>query len=282
MRMAEQSRADFVALGDTEGYLRSISNLGILWNRRGDLIGARRLQEEVLILAESLQIPKERCRARINLGHTCQLIGDFARSRQLLTEAQTMAGDGGAPMHAFALLNMSRLDIAENNPEQAAETLQRAQPFIDTGNHFGQIETWLLRGQIATLQGRFADAVGCLSEGLKLAESESSGAPREQVELWQAMSATQAAAGDYQAALKAMHNANEINASLRREGAVLQAATAVQRNAEEQAHLEAQRASASASTGRDTLRELQELRLQLERANEEKDRLTQELARMTR
>lgn len=281
MRMAEQSCADFAAMGDTEGYLRSTGNLGALWNRRGDLVEAKRLQEEVLLLAESVQIPMERSRARINLGYTCQLVGDFARSRQLLTEAQSIMGAGSPPVHAAALLNVTRVDIAENKPEQAAKTLQRAQPFIDAGNHFGQIETWLLRGHIATLQARYADAVGCLSEGLKMAQSESTGAPREQVELWQAMSAAQAAAGDYKAALEAMHKANDINASLRRESAVLQAATAAERRAAEHAHREAERARGNAWIGRETLRELEAVQRELSLANAEKERLTAKLARLS-
>jgi hypothetical protein len=51
---------------------------------------ANRWEEEVLILVESLEIPMERSRAGISHVYTCQLAGGFARSRPLLTEAQSI------------------------------------------------------------------------------------------------------------------------------------------------------------------------------------------------
>ena len=227
--MAEHARAEYEALRDHEGMLRSLNNLGVLWTRRGDLDEARRIFSEAAILVDQLKIPFEQARLRINLGYVCLLSGEPAIGRRWLEEALALAAAMKHPAQGSAWLNMARIDLAEGKSNDAAAAVQRAQPFIEAGNHYGEIEIWLLRGQIASQQLRHADAFGCFATGIRMAEAVN--AAREQHELWEAMSAAQAINGDYKAALDSLKRANAIAASLRRERAVLQAATAAARRA---------------------------------------------------
>ena len=134
--------------------------------------------------ADRMQMLTERARVRVNLGHVCDLLGDYTRGRELLEEAFALSmllSNYAAQMGS--LFDLTRIDLSEHKPEQAAATLLRVQPLVDeTGNHFGQIEAWLIRGLIATQQSRLEDAIGCFSSGIKMAQE--TGALREEKELW--------------------------------------------------------------------------------------------------
>ena len=227
--MAEHARAKYEALHDHEGMLRSLNNLGVLWTRRGDLDEAKRIFSEAATLVDQLEIPFEQVRLRINLGYVCLLSGEPVIGRKWLEEAIALAAAMKSPAQGSAWLNVARIDLAEGKSNDAAAAVQRTQPFIEAGNHYGEIEIWLLRGQMASQRLRHADALGCIATGIKLAEAVN--AAREQHELWEAMSAAQAANRDYKAALESLKRANAIEVSLRRERAVLQAATAAARRA---------------------------------------------------
>ena len=228
--MAEYARAEYEALADLEGMLRSLNNLGVLWTRRGDLEEAKRIFSEAAKLVDQLKIPFEQVRLKINMGYVYLLGGEPAAARKCLEQSLETATAMKHPAQGGAWLNIARIDLAEGNSSDAAAALQRAQPFIQTGNHYGEIETWLLRGQIASQQSRHADAIGCIATGIKMAEAVN--AAREQHELWEAMSAAQANSGDFKAALDSLKRANAVDASLRRERAVIQAATLAERRSE--------------------------------------------------
>ncbi len=279
LEMIDRARVNFAELDDNEGLTRSLNNLGVLWTRRRDLTEAERVLTEALASADAIGIPLEQARVRVNFGHTCELLGQYERGRRLLEEGHALAASIRHPAQAVALLNLTRIDLAERKPEQAAQTLRRAQLHIDAGNQFAMIEVWLLRGQIAAGEARFIDATDCLATGLKMAEAI--GALREQKELWDAVSATHAAAENYKAALDATQRARAIEDSLRRERAVLHAATAVERRAAERAQRDAEQARASEATMRETISQLLEAQRAVERATAEKDRLLVELARQS-
>jgi diguanylate cyclase (GGDEF)-like protein len=280
LEMIERAKHSFAMLGDHAGFARCLNNLGVIWTRRRDLVGATNVLTEALALVDTQRNPLEQARVRVNFGHVCQLAGDLKRGRQLLEEAITLAHSVRHRAAGAALLNLARIDLAEANARQATDTLARAQPIIDAGDHFGQIEVWLLRGQIATLEGRYSDAYGCYSEAFRMAEA--AGALREQKELLSAMSDTHAAAGDFRSALEALVRANALDEELRREQAVLQATTAAARLAAERARREAALATSAAATLRDTAARLRESRRELRDATIENERLATELERVER
>ena len=162
----------------------------------------------------------------------------------------------------------------------ATRTLDRAHELIGSGNHLGRIEGCLVRGQIAAHEGRYADAFRFFDGGIEMAAA--SGALREEKELWEAMSAAQAAASDFQKAYEATRRGLALDDRLRRERALLQAATTVERRAAEQAQREAEIARANELALRETLTRLERTQLDLERAHTEKDTLLAELHRQTR
>ena len=282
LEMSERARMNFETLGDDEGVVRSLSNLGVLWTRRGDLPEAARVLGVAMERADRMQMLTERARVRVNLGHVCNLLGQHSRGRELLEEAFALSmllTNYAAQMGS--LFNLARVDLSERKPEQAAATLLRVQPLIDeTENHFGQIEIWLIRGLIATQQSRFDDAQGCFASGISMAQE--TGALREEKELWQATSDSHVASGDYKAAFEAAQRVAAMDEQLRRERAVLQTATAVERRAAEDAQREAAQARARELALRETLDELQRTQAELQRANERKDQLVAELHRQSR
>ena len=95
------------------------------------------------------------------------------------------------------------------------------------------------------------------------------------------MSDSHVASGDCKAALVAVQRVSALGEQLRRECAVLQAATAVERRATEQAQREAKQARARELALRETLDELQRTQTALQRANEKKDQLVAELHRQS-
>ncbi len=282
LEMSERARISFEALGDDEGVIRALSNLGVLWTRRGDLPEAARMLGIALERADRLQMLTERARVRVNLGHVCDLLGDYARGRQLLQESYALS----MSMTHYAaqmgsLFNLARIDLSEHKPEEAAATLLRVQPLIDeTGNHFGLIEACLIRGRIATQQSRFDNAMSCFASGIKMAQE--AGALREERELWRALSDNHVASGDYKAAFEVGQRVSTMDEQLRRERAVLQAATAVERRAAERAQREAEQARTRELALRETLDELQRTQAALQGANEKKDQLVAELHRQSR
>lgn len=280
LEMSERARVNFEALGDDEGLVRTLSNLGVLWTRRGDLHEAARVLGVAMAHADRMQLRTESARVRVNLGHVCDLHGEYVRGRQLLKEALAISPTNDAAQMG-TLFNLARIDLSERKPEQAAATLRRVEPLISkTGNHFGQIEAWLIRGKIALQQSRFEDAIGCFSSGLKMAQE--TGALREEKELWQALSDGHVGSGNYKAAFEAVQRVASMDEQLRRERAVLQAATAVERRAAEQAEREAEQARLRELTLRETLDELQRTQAALQGANEKKDQLVAELHRQSR
>ncbi len=275
LQMIERARDSFALLDDRPGLARCLNNLGVIWTRRRDLVGATTVLTEALALVDEQKNPIEQARVRVNFGHVCELAGNLKRGRELLEEAIKLAHARHHRAAGAALLNLVRIDLAEKNARQAAETLARAQPIIDAGDHFGQIEVWLLRGQIATLETRYADANGCYAEALRMAVA--AGARREQKELLIAMSDMHAAAGDFRRAFEELTRANVLEEQLRREQAMLQASTAAARLAAERARREAVQATCEAETLREVAVRLSKTQRELHDVTIEKEKLAAEL-----
>lgn len=280
IEMIDEARTAFTALGDEEGLARTLSNMGVIWTRRRELVGAERALSDALVLADRSGVLIERARVRINLGHLCELLGEYDRGRRLLEEGYELAMSMNHPAKTVALVNLARLQLAQGLTDESTQTLDRAHDLISASNHLGRIEGCLVRGQIASREGRNDDAVRFLDEGIAMAAT--SGALREEKELWEALSAAQAAAARYQAAFEAMRRALALDDRLRRERAVLQAATTVERRAAERAQREAEIARANELALRETLTRLEATQRELERANNDKDTLLAELHRQTR
>lgn len=280
IEMIEEARAGFAALGDDEGLTRTLNNIGVIWIRRGDLTGAERVLSEALQLADHIGVAMERARVRINYGHLCSLLGDYPRGRQMLQSAFEITVAIGHPAQTVALLNLSRLALAQGNTDEATRTLDRAHELIGSGNHLGRIEGCLVRGQIAAHEEKYTDAFRFFDNGIEMAAAN--GALREEKELWEAMSAAQASATDFQKAYEATRRGLALDDRLRRERALLQAATTIERRAAERAQREAEIALANELALRETLTRLEHTRRDLERAHIEKDTLLAELHRQTR
>ena len=282
LEMSQRARENFEALGDDEGLVRSLSNLGVLWTRRGDLQEAARVLDIAMAHADSKQMQTERTRVRVNFGHVCNLLGEHDRGRRLLEEGLALSASlSNYAAQMGTLFNLARIDLSEHKPDQAAATLLRVESLIAASDsHFGQIEAWLIRGRIALQQGRFDDAIACFSSGIAMAQE--TGALREEKELWQAVSESHVASGNYKAAFEASQRVAAMDDQLRRERAVLQAATAVERRAAEQAQREAEQARARELALRETLDELQRTQNALQLANEKQDQLVAELHRQSR
>ena len=133
----------------------------------------------------------ERARVRINLGHLCELLGEYDRGRRLLEEGYELAVSVNHPAQTVALVNLARLQLAQGRTDESTQTLDRAHELITASNRLGRIEGCLVRGQIASRENRHDDAVRFLEEGIAMAAT--SGALREEKELWEALSAAQAA-----------------------------------------------------------------------------------------
>lgn len=280
IEMIDEARTAFAALGDNEGLARTLSNMGVIWMRRRELVGAGRALDEALALADCTGVPMERARVRMNLGHLCELLGNYERGQQLLEEGYELAVSVGHPAQTVALLNLARLQLAQGFTDESTRTLDRAHDLITASNHLGRIEGLLVRGQIASRERRHTDAVRFLEEGIETAAS--TGALREEKELWEAMCAARAAAHDFQRAYEATQRVSALDDRLRRERAMLQAVTTVERRAAERAQREAEIARANELALRETLTRLEHTQRELERANNDKDTLLAELHRQTR
>lgn len=280
IEMIDEARTAFSALGDEEGLARTLSNMGVIWTRRRELVGAERALSDALVLADRSGVLIERARVRINLGHLCELLGQYERGGRLLEEGYELALSANHPAKTVALVNLARLQLAQGRTDESTRTLDRAHELIAASNHLGRIEGCLVRGQIASREDRHDDAVRFLEEGIAMAAT--SGAMREEKELWEALSTAQASAERYQAAFEAMRKALALDDRLRRERAVLQAATTVERRAAERAQREAEIARANELALRETLTRLEATQRELERANNDKDTLLAELHRQTR
>lgn len=280
LEACEEARQEFAALGDREGLARCLNNQSVVWIRRGDPDEALRSLHEAQALVDELGIAIERARVRINLGYAYQLLGQFKAGRRYLEEAYAIA----APLHgtyrAAALLNLTRLEMAEGNAEQASVTLLQADAVIKEGNQFGYIESLLLRGMIASSRGQYQAAIAHLCKGIELAEPAH--ALLEQKELWEALSQAHAGAGDYQAAFEALSIVSRLDARLRRERAMLQAATLAERRVAQKALSDAEKALASEQALRETLARLEVAKRDLERAAIENSALLAELDRQSR
>lgn len=275
LEMIERARANFAALGDRSGLARSLSNLGVLWTRRGDPAAASEFLDQSMRLADDLGVAMDRARARSNYGYACLLLGEFSKGRQLLEEAISIGASCGHLVRTASLLNLTRLELAETNLNAATTTLDRAVASVDAGNHFGRIESTLLRGQIAAGQERFADAVGCFQTALRMAEDV--GALREQAELWQALSAAYESLHDHPSALHALKTAYAMETSLRRERDLLRTAIAAERVAAEQVLHATEQARRHASESEQVAAVLRASRESLRRAEGERDALREQL-----
>jgi len=280
IEMIDEARTAFAAIGDDEALARTLSNMGVIWMRRGDLVGAERALGEALALADRTGATMERARVRMNFGHLNGLIGEYERGRQMLEEGYELAVSVGHPAQTVALINLARLQLAQGDTGASTQTLNRAHDLISASNHLGRIEGCLVRGQIASHEKRHADAVDFLQQGIAMAAA--TGALREEKELWEAMSAAQAAAQDYERAYEATRRSLALDDRLRRERAMLQAATTVERRAAERAQQEAEISRANELALRETLARLEHAQRELERANNDKDTLLAELHRQTR
>lgn len=280
LEACEEARHEFAALGDREGLARCLNNQSVVWIRRGDPDESLRNLHEAQALVDELGIPMERARVRINLGYAYQLLGKLKDGRKYLEEAYAIAGSLHGSYRAAALLNLTRLELAEGNPDQASVTLQQADSVIKEGNQIGYIEALLLHGMIASGRGQYQEAIAHLNKGIEHAES--SHALLEQKELWEALSQAHAGAGDYKAAFEALSAVSRLDASLRRERAMLQAATLSERRAAQKALSEAEKALASEQALRETLTRLEMAKRDLERAAIENSALMAELDRQSR
>ena len=90
-----------------------------------------------------------------------------------------------------------------------------------------------------------SEKVGAIWLVYDKASSSSTGALREEKELWEAMCAARAAANDFQRAYEATQRVSALDDRLRRERAMLQAVTTVERRAAERAQREAEIARAT-------------------------------------
>lgn len=280
IEMIEDARSGFQTLGDFEALSRSLNNLGVIWIRRNDLVGAERVLNEALLLADRINVPVERARVRINYGHLCGMLGEYERGKQMLTTAFELLVVLGHPAQTAALLNLARLALAQGRTDEATTTLDRAHKLIGAGNRLGRIEGCLVRGQIASREARHDVAMHFFNEGIAMAAE--TGALREEKELWEALSNARAAASDFQQAYEATQRGLALDDRLRRERALLQAATTVERRAAERAQHEADIARANEVALRETLSRLERTQSDLERANSDKDTLLAELHRQTR
>ena len=236
--------------------------------------------DEALALVDRLNIPMERARVRVNYGHLCGTMGHYERGQQMLETALEITVAIRHSTQTVVLLNLSRLALAQGNMADATRTLDRAHELIGAGNRLGRIEGCLVRGQIASREGRHADAVRFFDEGIEMAAE--TGALREEKELWEALSAAQASVSDFQKAFEATRRGLALDDRLRRERALLQAATTVERRTAGRAQHEAEIARANEMALRETLTRLERTQSDLERANADKDTLLAELHRQTR
>ena len=264
LEACEEARQAFTALGDREGVARCLNNQGVVWIRRGDLEEGLRNLREARAIVDELGIPVERARVRVNLGYVYQLLSRFDAGRQELDEACAIAAIQYSAYRTAALLNLTRLELAQGHIEQASATLQRVNAELVTGNQFGEIEALLLHGLIASGRGEYAAAIGYFGQGI--AKAQVAHALREQKELVEALSQAHASAGEYRAAFDAVGAAARLEVTLRRERAMLQVATLNERRAAQKALREAEQALAAEHALRETLADLEHVKQDLERA----------------
>ena len=276
----ERSREHFAEANDREGLARVTSSLGVLWARRGNLVEARSLLEDALRVTDSLAAPLEGARVRANLGYVYLLQQEYPRARQVLEESLAVTEPLKHSLQIIALLNLTRIDLAEGCTAATRRRLDHLEPLLGDGSSFARMEHELLRGLLALQEGRADEAVRILRGGIVMDERHD--ARREQYELWEALAEALEAAGDPAQALTALRRAHDIDVSLRREQAVVQAATARERRAAQRAREQADAARASESVLRETLARLERAQEDLHRVNDEKDALLAELRRQTR
>lgn len=233
-----------------------------------------------MTLADRINSPLERACVRVNYGDLRGTEGNYERSQQMLEMALEITVAIGHPTQTVVLLNLSRLALARGNMDEPTKTLDRAHKLIGASNRLGRIEGCLVRGPIASREGRQADAVSVFDEGIKMAEE--TGALREEKELWETLSAAQASEPDFQKACEATRWSWVLDDRLRRERALLQSATTVERRAAEPAQHEAEIACVNEVALRETLTRLERTQSDPERANADDDTLLAELHRQTR
>jgi DNA-binding SARP family transcriptional activator/plasmid stabilization system protein ParE len=134
--------------GDARALAQAHNLLGLIANRKGDLIEARRHLEESLRLAEALNDPDARAAALNNLAAACREAGDLPRARQLTETALALCASIG-DRHREAALHNNLADLYHALGDSAAAMTHLKQAvalFAEVGGEgaMAQPEIWKL------------------------------------------------------------------------------------------------------------------------------------------
>jgi eukaryotic-like serine/threonine-protein kinase len=159
------------ALGNQQGYVRTLINFGALSLRRGELEKARGYLQEGLQLARPANDQRNMCIALNNLGLIATQQGDFKTAVPLLTEALQLAKV--VPHEITVCASLSNLGIVawgERDYDSALEYfIESAEVAEKIGDRRGMILSFVNLGGIAGEQGHNEQSRDYLQQGLQLA-----------------------------------------------------------------------------------------------------------------
>jgi predicted ATPase/serine/threonine protein kinase/DNA-binding CsgD family transcriptional regulator len=159
--LAEQSRALYQELGDTQGIALSLRQLAGVAERRGNLVAVRMLNEEALALFRKVGDKEGAAWSLYNLGWLVIVQGEYAKARALLEESLALHREMGyksGMAHSLLALASALLD-SEGDPATIRALLEESLALSREIGDKGGIETFFLfSGQLALSQGDIATA----------------------------------------------------------------------------------------------------------------------------
>jgi predicted ATPase len=169
--LLEESLALFQELEDATWTVRTVSQLGWVASRAGDLDRSVALHEQAVALARDEEDQWNLATALGDLGGSLLNVGDFARARAVFDESLALSRSVGEPQGiGFALWGLGMVALGEGHRRRAAslleEALALAREFDDV---LGVANRLADRGVVALHETDYEQAAALLEESLRLA-----------------------------------------------------------------------------------------------------------------
>lgn len=149
--------------------------------------------------------------AYLNLGVNLYRLARYAEAESAYMEVLRLSRElGHEDDEGETLFRLAELDIARNNPAAALERLEEARHLCLASSHWwGLANVCLTQGEALAIQGKVAQAVVCVREGIEYADH--AGATHIAARLWHALARHAENLGDLQQAYAAFKQASELD-----------------------------------------------------------------------
>jgi predicted ATPase/class 3 adenylate cyclase len=169
--LLEESRALFQELEDSTWTVRTVSVLGWVASRAGDLDRSVVLREQAVTLARNEEDQWNLAMSLGNLGGSLLKVGDLARARAVFAESLALSRSVGEPEGiGFALWGLGMVALGEGDHRRAASLLEEALALARELGDLQDVASCLAdRGVVALHETDHPQAAALFEESLRLA-----------------------------------------------------------------------------------------------------------------